>query len=113
MNHKQLIVMWVAITMIGLMCLFPPWIFKIRSESSDINITAPGPYRLVFFGPPPIPTDSSIKEEKDTIYLFKKYRTQYWRPELDWTRILFPIAVVIIVAGGLMVTFRDRKPPSV
>ena len=79
MNRKQLIVIWVAIGIIGVMVLFPPWYEQI------------GKYRI------------SAGYE----FIGSRYTTR-----LDWGRLLLPIAGVAIVAIGLFLSFRDKRPPS-
>jgi len=106
MNRKQLIVMWVAIGIIVLAFLFPPWRFHYEERYPLANYlplverTIPGPYRLVFLGPPDQPWYSTPKEGI----------TALWRAELDWTRLLLPFPVIIGLALGFILTLRGRKP---
>lgn len=83
MSHrkKQLLVIWVAIGITGLMLLFPPWVSRIETPL----ISSEGYHAI--FNPP-------------------FYAT------IDWSRLLPPIVVVVIIAAGLIFTFKDRKPPA-
>lgn len=107
MSRRQLKVMWVAIGIVGLMCLFPPWAFRVgvQSQLQSLNLSAPGPYRLVFLGPPGIPTDSKNGES------FKGVHRRLWMAEVDWARLLLPILVTAIISIGLIITFHDRRLP--
>ena len=106
MNRRQLKVMWVAIGIVGLMCLFPPWVFRVgvQSQLAGLNLSAPGPYRLIFLGPPDIPTDPQNSER------FKNADRNIWNAEVDWARLLLPIMVTAIISSGLIITFRGRWP---
>ena len=105
MNRKQLRVMWLAIGIVGLMCLFPPWRFRVslQSQGQALNISAPGTYRLVFLGPPDIPTDSK------TTASLKGVAQRFWIAEIDWARLSLPIFVTIIVSVGLIISLRNRR----
>jgi hypothetical protein len=107
MNRKQLLVMWVAIGIVGLMCLFPPWVFRvgIQSQLQGLHLSAPGPYRLVFSGPPDIPIDGQDAGR------FKGVVRSVWNAEVDWARLFLPIVVTAIISIGLIITVRDRIPP--
>lgn len=103
MNRKQLIVMWVAILVIVGMCLFPPWRFQLifpDELNAKVISYKSGPYRLVYLGQPKGPADFTDDEMQ---------RLLTYNAELDWTRFLFPLAALVVIAGGLMVTFRERK----
>lgn len=106
MNRKQLKVMWVAIGIIGLMCLFPPWRFRlgVQSQLAGLHLTAPGPYRIILLGPPDIPTDPQYSER------FRNADRNIWNAEVDWARLLLLISVTTIISIGLIITFRGRVP---
>jgi len=87
-NNKRLVIMWVAIGIIVLMCLFPPWIYHRAAYNQLFEIK--GPYHLIFSPP----------YRRDEAYLLVK---------LDWPRLLIPIGIVAILAVGLIVTIKDRK----
>lgn len=89
MNCKQLIVMWAAIVVLVGMCLFPPWLYHYV-DPVGMGIIDRGPYEFVLSPPKP---------------------PSMWHTELDLTRLILPVGVVVIIAGGLMITFRDRKRP--
>ncbi|MGA2361626.1 MAG: hypothetical protein ABSG73_04115 [Candidatus Aminicenantales bacterium] len=103
MNHKQLIVMWGAIGIIVLMCLFPPWRFHLMYPArSGENVTGykPGPYRLIWLSAPQAP---SVLTDAEITALVS------FEAGLDWLRLLFPIIIVVMLASGLIVTFHSRK----
>ncbi len=86
MNTRQLKTFWISIGIIAVMLLFPPWQFYLKT--TPVDLTRAGPYHFIFLGAP------------------KWYA---WTPEVDWVRLILPIVIVVIVAAGLMVTFRSRE----
>jgi len=104
MNRKQLLIIWVAIAVIGIMFLCPPWQYHLNLGSS-IEIYVEGPYRFVFLGRPDVPVDS----DQDS---FHEYPRGDWSTELDWGRLILPVAAVIVVLVGLIITFYKRKASS-
>lgn len=107
MNRKQLIVMWAGILVIVAMCLFPPWRYHFHYSNAgrtQDSIIA-GPYWPIFMGQPKVP----ISEYIDSIPAFKGRNQQYWDAEVDFERLLLPIAAMIIIIAGFWVTFRDRS----
>lgn len=102
MNRKQLIVLWAAIIVIAIMIIFPPWRFHARLN--EVDKYERGPYYLIFTGP------------EVTTYLsntsYKGWGISIWKAEIDWVRLLLPIFVVALVASGLLVTLREKKPPT-
>jgi hypothetical protein len=90
LNHKQIIVFWVAIVVIVLMLIFPPWRFHMHL--SGVDRYDMGSYCLIFDGPV-VPSN-------------------LWRAEIDWARLLLPIFVVVLVASGLLFTLREKRPPA-
>ena len=98
MNRKQIIVVWSAICLIVAALLNPPWQF--RSSGSDVYETMK--HRSVFKGSPKLVTYNR--------------ETDFWSPKvgegrIDLGRLILPIQAIILVAVGLLITFRDRKPP--
>jgi hypothetical protein len=75
---KQKIILWAAISIIGVMLLFPPW------TTIDWNHRAAGPYRFVFCAP----------NERGAM--------------IDKGRLLLPVLVVALVAGALLYTSRNK-----
>ena len=115
MNRKQLWVMWVCIGIAVIMFLFPPWKYTFYyfipgSETlRSIPVSASGPYRLIFLGPPnyvnfPYPKPAAAITLSKANWVVKD-----WNCELDWLRLLIPVALVIVVATGLIITFSKRK----
>jgi hypothetical protein len=100
MNTKQLTTLWTSIGIIVVMLLFPPWQFRLKS--GGMEQVAPGPYHFMFLGPPVPPVTSSAG------YL-RGFHVNNWCPEVNQVRLISPIVIVVIVAGGLMVTFRSRE----
>ena len=90
MNHKQKIVIWAAIAVIALMCLFPPWI-KFNASRTSVygqSYTSIG-YRPIFLPPK---TTSNI--------------TGF---SIDLKRLFVQIFVVVIVVSGYLVTFEKHR----
>jgi hypothetical protein len=82
MNDKQRLSIWLAIGVIVILFLFPP--------ARYFN-----PYNLV-----PGYESSGYK----LIFSLQKSES------VDFNRLILPIGAVIIIALGLIVTFRDKKP---
>ena len=120
MTRKQLIVMWVGIVTIVAMCLFLPWRYR-RLNTSGYTITnVAGPYRLAVLGPPEVPFIEKEnagwiydnRQDAYTNYNFKGHPYQQWRVEIDTPRLIISGIIFVVVFGGLMATFRDRKSPN-
>lgn len=105
-NDKRLLIMWIVISMLIIMCMFPPWKYHHASTSGVADKYVAGPYRLLFLGPPSIPVGWPYEKE-----YFKGYIRTSWHPELDWIRFLIPMFVLALIAVGLIVSFRDRSQP--
>ena len=103
MNNKQRKTIFVAIGIMILMLIFPPWQYTI--ETSSLNKNAMGSYRLIFLGPPDIPVTSKSRYGSK----FKKYDISLWKVEVDWTRLILSSAVVILIASGFILYFKDEK----
>lgn len=81
--------MWAGILVIVAMCIFPPWDrFTFSLWDDRPGYWMDGGYRF-FLSPPPS-----------------------GQTKIDWGVLFPPIVVVAIIAGGLIVTLRDRRPPS-
>lgn len=78
--------MWLGIVVIIGFLLFPPW----HLQGTDGKIYYWG-HALIFTGPHGTPLVSAVAH-------------------IDYSRLLLPIAAVIMIAIGLIVTFRDQKP---
>ena len=87
MNHKQKIVIWIAISIITIMGLFPPWVKTISNVSEE----KPAGYSLIF-----APRDVYKMGSGPGIHL-------------DVARLLVQWAMVILVAGGIILVFKDRR----
>lgn len=81
MNHKQRVSIWLAIGAIVVLILFPPWHRKYRGTDEYSN----NGYKLIF----------SLKDDSTSI---------------DYSRLILPIGAIAIIALGLIVTFKDKKP---
>ena len=80
MNKKQLVVLWVAIGVIILMALVPPW------KLTGISSKKVG-YHLIFL--PPEKRFASVV--------------------IDSTRLLIQVLAVGLVGGGLLFSLKDRS----
>jgi hypothetical protein len=118
MNRKQLIVIWAGILIVVAMCLFPPWRYYHRESSTYLT----GPYRLIFLGPPDVPTKRIYPSKVHPNWpghnhqypnrLLKDYSGDDWRAEIDTLRIVIMGFILAVIFGGLMVSYLKRQPPS-
>ena len=93
MNKKQKIALWSCIVAIVLIMMFPPWKFVFFQH--DIKDRVAG-YSF-FLLPPPVPdTDGT------GIYLTRI--TDAWDADIDYSRLVIPIVIVLVICGGLMVS---------
>jgi hypothetical protein len=102
MNRKQYIVLWVAVSVIVLMVLYPPWRFRmsvpfVPQIAAQVPTYQRGPYALIFKGP------------KIWRYKIEDFDVM-GQPEIDWVRLILPIFIVSLVASALFITLREKKP---
>ena len=99
MNKKQKIALWSCIVAIVLIMMFPPWKF-VFANYHELNDRVAG-YSFFLF-PPPVPdTDGTGK------YLNRG--TMGWDAEIDYSRLVIPIVIVLVICGGLMVSLRSES----
>jgi hypothetical protein len=89
MNKKQLICLWVGIAAIGLIGIFPPWVWRIRASGADIEQEAG--YKCILLPPERQPADIRL------------------RASLDIPRLCVQWFVVAVITGGLIYTFTDKR----
>ena len=131
MNRKQKICLWVGITAIVVMGLFPPWVLE-RRVGGNKYVTEPGPYSWI--GNPPViaaetktvrhPAVYPVREPYDSDYVWRlknlggptkeRYTTttilSEGRPRfIDLYRLGVQYFIVAVVTAGLVITFRDEK----
>ena len=114
LNKKQKICLWVGITIIVLMGLFPPWVVKQVFQKGNWNTITLRKYIFIFKAPyihykaisPPHP-----KAPKDIVESYKSIRAGFNHVEqIDVTRLLIQWFIIALITGGLIVTFKDKKP---
>ena len=99
MNQKQKIAMWLGISCIVLMGLFPPW--TIQFSTSEIFQG----YSF-FTSSPKLTTDGDKNtDSKVKAALARKGGGVF----IDYKRLVLQCGLVIIVAGGLIVTLNKSK----
>jgi len=104
MNKKQLITMWCGIIVIVLMGLFPPWIALRPRPIRKYDFIFKG---LYFQYPTPPPPSPELIEQYEAF--FRKSQIDYI-DHIDFTFLIIQWFVVSVITGGLIVTFRYRKP---
>lgn len=77
--------MWIGITIIALMGLFPPWHTQIPQRGTQ------KPFGYAFIFAPP--------EVESAVY-----------PTLNIPRLMIQWFLVSVVTGSLIITFKDKKP---
>lgn len=100
LNNKQRKIIFIAIGILILMLIFPPWQYKV--ETSSLTKNAIGPYRLIFIGPPDVPTTS---REGSRAYFKEHYRPN-WTAEVDWSRLILSCVVIVLIASGFVLYFK-------
>jgi hypothetical protein len=87
MNRKQKICLWIGITIIVLLVLFPPWHSYVPPNAT------PEPLGYAFIFVPP-----------------KDYGG--FHPVLNIPRLIVQCVLVSIISGGLIVIFKEKKPKN-
>ena len=103
MNNKQLRTIYIAIAILSVMLIFPPWQFRIEHPNSHKLVA--GPYHFIFFGAPSVPVTSKTEYGER----FNDSPQRMWKTEIDWIRLVFPCAVVIIIASSLVLYNRGKQ----
>ena len=103
LNNKQRKIIFIAIGILSLMLIFPPWQYRI--EISSINKNEIGPYRLIFLGPPDVPITSESRYGTK----FKQLDRSLWKVEVDWSRLILSGAVIVLITSGLVLYFKERE----
>jgi len=85
MNKKQLKVLWIGIGIIAVMGLFPPWHMK-----SMMGVGSQKTFGFSFILLPPLKGDV--------------------HPTIDIPQLFVQWFIVSTITGGLIVTFKDKKP---
>ena len=80
MTRKKKAFLWVGIGAVALMLLCPPWIEVIRYQGA-VALETPQGYAPVFNAP--------------------------YQCRIDFGRLALQISVVVIIAGGLLLTYKD------
>lgn len=105
MNKKQKIVLWSCIFAIAVVLIFPPWNFVHRKYPHGPLYSDAG-YSFIFV-PPSVPVTSRSSDGREEYYL-RQYRTD-WNAEINYSRLIIPIAIVLLIGGGLIVSFRSNS----
>jgi len=104
-NKRQLITIWASIAALVLIFIFPPWRFIYHTPKGIRLIEKHGPYASIF-SPPEIPVTSI--GEYGTKY-FLGYPRKRWTSEIDFDRIALFSSAVVLIATGLIITFRKQN----
>jgi hypothetical protein len=99
LNRKQLIVLWMAIGIIAIMCLFPPWQFQLNIPGR-LFASVDGPYRFLVLGGPKVPKK-----------VLAKGASEFWSAKIDLVRLLIPCSISVMIAVALIITLAGRKKP--
>ncbi|MHC4642692.1 MAG: hypothetical protein ACYS32_13685 [Planctomycetota bacterium] len=89
MNKKQKICLWVGIAVIVFMGFIPPWVYTKISYA--VGQAGNAGYHCILY--PPEPRVVSLREGI----------------RIDILRLLVQWAIVSVITGGLIVTFKDKK----
>lgn len=105
MNKKQKIVLWSCIFALVVVLIFPPWNFVYRTPPRGPKYSDAG-YSFIFV-PPPVPVTSRSSDGREEYYL-GEYPTG-WNAEINYSRLVIPIVIVLLIGAGLMVSFRSNS----
>jgi hypothetical protein len=103
MNLKQKICLWLGIITIVLMGVFPPWVLIVRGGGMVLKQNEG--YKFIL-----TPAERKTKESSS-------YSGALLMSNIDFSRLGVQWALVAVVTGGLLITFKDKKqkvepPPS-
>jgi hypothetical protein len=109
MNSKQLKVLWIAIILITLMVIFPPWVGAKRNENEKFigfHFIFSQPKYKVFHG-----ESYRVVNGKREAINPKAYNSHhdYINSRIDLNRFLIQVIPFILIAGGLMYTWKDKN----
>ena len=92
MNRTRESVMWAALSLLILSCLFPPWRYTYVSPGSAAVVSRPAGYSFLLN--PPVP--------EQTLRTFGV--------ELDGARLVAQCALILVAGGGLVLVLRRKEP---
>jgi hypothetical protein len=98
---------WIGLAAAVAILVVPPWQFRCSwaSGQSQMELVRPGPYHSIFAGAPKVPEQLSSGGR----HTFEQVDVKYWRAEVDWPRLLLPLAAVAILTSGTVVTLSRRS----
>jgi len=105
MNSKQLQVLWIAIILITLMAIFPPWLGTKRNESEKFigfHFILSQPRYKVHHGVSYRIVNGNNPKAYDSHH-------DYINSRIDLNRLLIQAIPFILIAGGLMYTWKDKN----
>jgi len=82
MNRKQKIVLWIGIAIVVLMGLFPPWMGYIKAERGYIRHT------FIWYHP----------------------AARNMGMRIDVPHLCVQWSIIVAITGGLIITFKNKKP---
>jgi len=109
MNRKQLKVLWIAIIFITLMAISPPWIGAKRNQSEEFigfHFIFSQPKYKVYHR-----VSYQVVNGKREAINPKAYNSyhNYINSRIDLNRFLIQVIPVILIAGGLIYTWKSKK----
>jgi len=109
MNSKQLKVLWIAIILITLMAIFPPWLGAEANESEGFigfHFIFSQPKYKVHHG-----ASYRIVDGKKEVVNPKAYNSHHYyiNSRIDLSRFLIQVIPLILIAGGLIYTWKEKS----
>ena len=109
MNSKQLKVFWIAIILITLMAIFPPWVGTKRNQSEEFigfHFIFSQPRYKVYHR-----ESYNIVNGKKEVVNPKSYYSHhdYTNSRIDPNRFFIQIIPFILITGGLMYTWKGKN----
>ena len=105
MNKRQTEVLLLGIATLVLVLLYPPWVFEFTAPPRGPKYADAG--FSILFSPPPVPITSRSGDGKEE-YFLGEYRRS-WVSRINYQRLLAPIAIVVLICGGLLAASRESK----
>ncbi len=121
MNEKQKVILWLGIILITLMAVFPPWIGNKIDESSALTNLVTNRnekfigFHFIFSQPKyrqyhPVSYQYNSNGQRISANPKSYYsRHEYQNSRIDLRRFLIQIIPVVLICGGFICTYREKK----
>lgn len=105
MNNKQKVTMWIGVTVICLMGLFPPWLQIVDRQT--IYIEKPAGYAFILSPPEYMQFYPDNDHPPDIDYLKNQYLTYSTVIKIDMNRLFIQWICISLLAFGFVLNFKN------